>query len=189
MKTKIIAMLVASVSIAPIAAPAIVYFDPPVNIVQNGNFESSGGWHLSGNGGAWYGYNGGADGGAFQGLDSLNLSPLYQDVPTTPDQSYTLTFYLRGSYPAGQSPPFEVNVFWNSQQVGSFALNVFSSDWWYDTLNVVGGPGSQSRLEFRDPYPTFSALDDVSLVAVPEPAALALFGTSAGIMLVRLRRK
>ncbi len=185
---KTIAILLVSFAVAQLKCPAIIYYNPPVNLVQNGDFESSGGWQLSGNGGAWYGYYGGADGGAFQGLDSMNLSPLYQDVPTTPGQLYSLTFYLRGSYPAGQAPPFGVNVFWNSQQAGSFTLNVFSSDWWLETLTVVGGPASQSRLEFRNPYPTFSALDDVSLVAVPEPSAAALFGAAAIFVCSRTRR-
>ncbi len=189
MKAKIIAILVACAVLGQLKALGIIYFNPPVSIVQNGNFESSGGWSLSGNGGAWYGYYGGADGGAFQGLDSLNLSPLYQNVSTTPGQSYSLTFYMRGSYPAGQSPPFGVNVFWNSQEVGAFTLNLFSSDWWYESLTVVGGSDSQSRLEFRNPDPSFSAIDDVSLVAVPEPSTLALLGSGMAILLVWVRRK
>jgi hypothetical protein len=189
MKTGITALLISGMVFVSPKSPAIIYFNPPTSIVQNGNFESGGGWSLSGNGGAWYGYNGGADGGAFEGLDSLSLSPLYQYVPTTPGQSYSLTFYIRGSYPAGQLPPFGVNVLWNSQQVGSFSLNVFSSDWALESLTVVGGAGSQSRLEFRDPLPTFSALDDVSLIAVPEPSTFALAGSGVAIALAWIRRR
>ncbi|MDB6019930.1 MAG: hypothetical protein JWR19_4419 [Pedosphaera sp.] len=189
MKTATILLLAFGAVLAPLKSSAIIYFTPPTSIVQNGNFESGGGWSLSGNGGAWYGYGGGADGGAFEGLDSLGLSPLYQNVPTTFGQSYTLSFYIRGSYPAGQSPPFVVSVLWNSQAVGSFTLNVYSSNWAYESLTLVGGPGSQSRLEFIDPNPTFSALDDVSLVPVPEPSVFALVGVGAAIGLAWTRQR
>jgi hypothetical protein len=182
MKIGPVAVLTCGMAFTPLHSPAVIYVDPPANLVQNGNFASGlSGWSLSGNGGYWFGYSGGADGGAFMGLSSLSLSPLYQNVPTTSGQSYSLSFYFRGSYPAGQSPPFGVNVFWNSQEVGSFTLNVFSSDWVYESLSVVGGPGSQSRLEFRDPLPTLSALDDVCLVAIPEPSVLAIIGLAAVI--------
>jgi hypothetical protein len=149
--------------------------------VQGGN------WQISGSGGAWYGYSGGADGGPFMGPDTQNRSQFYQNLLTTPGQSYLLSFYIRGSYPAGQSPPFAMNVYWNSQQVGSYTLNVFSSDWVFESLSVVGGSSSQSVLGFSDPDPTFSAFSDVSVIAIPEPSSFALLGLGAAIALAWVR--
>ena len=168
-------LLVFGVALAPPKSRAIIYFSPPTSIVQNGDFSGLTDWSFAGNGGYGEAFNGGADGGGYVILGSLNQDPIYQSVPTTPGLSYTLTFYWRGPAPIMQSPPFAMNVLWNSQEVGSFTLNVFSSDWVYESLTVVGS-GSQGLLEFEDPDLTDSALDDVSLVPVPEPSAFALVG-------------
>jgi hypothetical protein len=151
------------------------------------NLVQSGKWQLSGNG-AWYGGSGGADGGSFMGPNTLNLSEWYQDLPTTVGQSYQLSFYLRGSYPAQQSPPFAMDVYWNSEQV-NITWDTFSSDWIYESLNVVGGPSSQSVLGFSDPDPTDSAFSDVSVVAIPEPSIFTLVSSAVIAMLCIYRLK
>jgi len=156
--------------------------------VQNGDFSGLTDWTFGGNGGYGEAFDGGADGGGYVILGSLNQDPIYQSVPATPGQSYTLTFYWRGPAPIIQSPPFAMNVLWNLQEVGSFTLNVFSRDWVYESLTVVGDSGSQGILEFEDPDLTEAALDDVSLVPVPEPSALALVGTCAMIAFAWIRR-
>jgi hypothetical protein len=150
-----------------------------------GNLIQSGNWQLSGSG-AWYGYDGGADGGAFMGPNTSNLSEWFQDLPTTPGQPYLLSFYLRGSYPAQQSPPFAMNVFWNASGVGNYSWNVFSSAWISESLTVKGGPGSQSVLGFSDPGPTFSAFSVVSVIAIPEPTT-PIFYAGAAVLLAFLR--
>ena len=147
---------------------------PTVGRAQ-GNLIQSGNWQLSGTG-AWYGYDGGADGGAFMGPNTSNLSEWFQDLPTTPGQPYLVSFYLRGSYPPQQAPPFAMNVFWNASEVGTYSWNVYSSAWIYESLLVEGGPGSQSVLGFSDPDPTFSAFSVVSVVAVPEPETAFVYG-------------
>jgi hypothetical protein len=159
----------------------LIVFDsyPPncsaqVNLVQGGN------WQLSGTG-AWYG-------SGFMGPSPLNLSEWYYDIPTTVGQSYQLSFYLRGSYPAQQSPPFAMDVHWNSEQV-NFTWDTFSSDWIYESLTVVGGPGSQSVLGYSDPDPTFSAFTGVSVIAIPEPSTFTLVSSTALAMLWICRRK
>jgi hypothetical protein len=157
----------------------------PTVVRAQGNLIQSGNWQLSGSG-AWYGYDGGADGGAFMGPNTLNLSEWFQDLPTTPGQPYLVSFYLRGSYPAQQGPPFAMNVFWNASEVGAYSWNVFSSAWIYESLTVEGGPGSQSVLGFSDPDPTFSAFSVVSVVAVPEPAT-PIFYAGVAVLLALFR--
>lgn len=144
---------------------------PAQNLIQSGN------WQLSGSG-AWYGYFGGADGGAFMGPNTSNLSEWYQDLATTPNQTYLVSFYLRGSYPAGEAPPFAMDVFWDSQQVGSYVLNSNSSTWVQESFTIAAGPGSQSVIGFSDPDPTFSAFSVVSVTPTPEPSTFALAGSA-----------
>jgi hypothetical protein len=150
-----------------------------------GNLIQPGNWQLSGTG-AWYGYDGGADGGAFMGPNTLNLSEWFQDLPTTPGQPYLVSFYLRGSYPAQQAPPFAMTMDWNATVARTYSWNVFSSAWIYESLTVEGGPGSQSVLGFSDPDPTTSAFSVVSVVAIPETAT-PIFYAGVALLLALFR--
>jgi hypothetical protein len=190
MKAAILSLVASVVIFAPFKSPAITYYDPPTSIVQNGNFGAGlTDWTLSGGMGLGFYTSGGADGGKFILLDSNNRSPISQGVPTTHLAFYTLTFYMRGCYPEIQTGPFAVDVIWNSVLLGHFTVTDLSSDWVLETLKVEGGHGTQTTLQFNDPYLTNVEIDDISLVPVPEPSTFTLVGSGVAIALAWVRRR
>lgn len=104
-------------------------------------------------------------------------------MTTTPNQSYLLSFYLRGPYPIYEPAPYSITVTWNYAVVGSFTVDSYSTGWVYESLTITNGSGSQGRLEFQDQFPSDVALDDISLVPipVPEPSTAASFILGAAI--------
>ena len=155
-------------------------FGVPINLIKNGGFEAGlTGWTLSGNQGYGTGSYGGADGGEYLFLDSLGLSPLSQNVAAAPGQRYLLTFAFRGGYPIIEAPPFQINVLWNGDMVGSYVLDVYSAAWVTESLFLTGGPGSKDDLTFINPDASFSDLDTVSLVSVPDSPGLEIYLFSA----------
>jgi hypothetical protein len=169
----------------------VIYFNPPTNIVQNGNFESAkngngaygpADWNFTGDGGFVWSPLGGINNSVYVGLADLSQANMYQDLSTISGQTYLLTFYMRGI--VGQRTNVAANVFWNSQQVGSFTLSLNFTNWMFESLIIVGGTGSESRLEFSDPNPEFLGLDDVSVVAIPEPSVTALVSFVATVLFI-----
>ncbi len=68
-------------------------FGIPINLVQNGSFESGlTSWSSSGVG-EFLGFPDAADGGCFAGVGEY----IYQDLVTTPGQAYDLRFAMAGN--------------------------------------------------------------------------------------------
>ena len=184
------------------------------NLITNPSFESAtiSPWVASGYPGAWTTTNYGGAGypgphtGTFYadngcvgaGCIAADSSPtggwMYQDIPTTPGTSYTLTFYYA---PGTGSGGAELQVLWGPTSTplttggaGTCTGSCFYSNTTIGSLaytlvtRTVVATATSMRLEFLGRQdPTESALDDVSLVAVVVPVtgitgipALGTFG-------------
>ena len=124
---------------------------------------------------------------------------LFQDLPTTINQTYTLTFwYDRGiSGPVKGGSSEELLVLWNGTPALDLAqLNQGSSDpgWTQFTVTGLTASSTSTRLEFRGRQdPAHLGVDDVDVEAssaVPEPSSLTLaLSTLLGFGLFAKRRK
>jgi hypothetical protein len=183
------------------------------NIVLNPGFETGNlmSWTTDGNG-SWIvatSANGivGPHSGTFfadshcssSGCINTPDSFLFQDLPTTINQTYTLTFwYDRGiSGPVKGGSSEELLVLWNGTPALDVAqLNQGGSDpgWTQFTVTGLTASSTSTRLEFRGRQDGASlGVDDVNVQAssaVPEPASLTLAGSALfGIGLFAMRKK
>ncbi len=87
-------------------------------------------------------------------LDSADdqIDYVFQEVGTTENETYLVTFDLRGQAPPSGLVVENVEVFWNDALVGTFES---SGAWTTHAIAVTGSAGT-SRLEFRE-----AALGDV----------------------------
>jgi hypothetical protein len=141
-----------------------------------------------------------ADGSQWLELDSNISAGIYQDIQTTPGETYILRFafsprpWSDGRANFGGAEEYDgVRILWDGEILdtitgdGSTLTNNF---WTYHTYMVVA-TGSLTRLEFQDAgaisnsYGAF--IDDVSLVVVPEPASL--LALAAGVVGLAARRR
>ena len=142
---------------------------PPTNLVVNGSFETDNfnGWTLSGEvqtiaAGPQAFITSQAEAGQFAaGLGPVGSDgAMSQAIPTTPGESYTVTFWLANN--AGG--PNDFSVKWNDQTL--LALNNAPAQGYTEyTYQVAGASGSTSNLEFdfrQDPASW--SLDDISVV-------------------------
>jgi subtilase family serine protease len=155
------------------------------SLVQNGGFEtgSFSSWNLNGSASAnsvsrsLVAPHSGDYAAVFGQVGSLAY--LSQTVPTIPGQAYLLSFWL--SNPSGGTPNQFVlnwntnlsltNTLLNQTNLGEFT--------WTNEQFVVIATGTNSILQFGfEDEPGFLALDDVSLISIPQPmlAAAALTG-------------
>ncbi len=168
------------------------------NLVTNGSFETGDftGWTLSGDtsltgvcdvttcpgnfapqDGSYAGYFGPVG-------DNATLS---QMIPTTPGDTYTLSFYLAN--PVGGTPNYFNVTFGNS----SFSFTNFGVAFgWQQFVMTTVATGSDTQLSFtfrNDPAYWF--LDNVSVTqgTTPEPGTLALFGSGILGIAAFARRK
>jgi hypothetical protein len=116
---------------------------------------------------------------------------VYQDVTTTLGQAYQLSFYVAGWSPDTPRPgTYNLSVLWNGVVIGttSFDANgmTFTNmGWSYRAFSVLG-TGGTTQLAFINPNaisnPMIPVLDNVELIAIPEPSCVGLLAT--GILLL-----
>jgi hypothetical protein len=117
---------------------------------------------------------------SFSGCITIPSSFLFQDLPTTINQTYTLTFwYDRGIMGSAKAPSEELLVLWNGTPALDLAqLSMGSNDpgWTQFTITGLTASSTSTRLEFRGQQDAASlGVDDVGVQAssaVPEPASL-----------------
>jgi hypothetical protein len=185
MKTRILAVLV------PLALSALTAYAVPFgpNIVVNGDFETHPPlafppWQFS------HGYNAYinepgkvASGNNCVFIGGLSGGDLWQDLNTVAGQLYEFSFYERGD-DTGQTERLSLlNVFWGSQEIGSYTDDNKVSGWNHYVVDVVA-VGTTTRIDFQQAsyllgsygYP---GIDNVSVRAVPETAStISLLGLS-----------
>jgi hypothetical protein len=135
------------------------------------------------------------DGNNFVELDSANNSSMLTTIDTTAGQTYSLTFWYsgrpasssyNGAFPGGVVPAssdgLSVNYGTGAIAVAS-PTNTTSDNLWTEFTTVFEATGSSTTLMFSatgtdDSYG--SSLDDISVLAVPEPATMAMM--AAGLL-------
>jgi len=154
------------------------------SLIQNGGFETGDftSWTLSGSTGGnlvteSFGGISPHSGNYFALLGQLgSLAYISQTVPTSPGQSYLLSFWL--SNPTGEKNVTEFLVNWNTNQPSVntiFSETNFSAFNWINEQLVVTATGTSTVLQFgfRDD-PAYLGLDDVSLTSLLVAATVVL---------------
>ena len=178
--------------LGPVIDDVSVTPNTPAASLQDGSFESpnvGGGYQpvlAGGNIGAWFVESGsveivGTYWQAAAGNQSLDLSgvwdlagTIYQDIPTTPGQKYTLRFAFAGN-PEDQAIK-EAKVFWNDSELAKLTVDTAGRSltdmgWTYYTYEVTA-TASTSRLKFQSLTLNFlgPVIDDVSLTPASSSA-------------------
>jgi|SRR6185312_5642089 len=137
------------------------------------------------------------------GLDSTNY--LYQDLPTVAGQTYQISFSFASGGPGGEGSPdcgenCVLGIHSNLDTVTQELVATFGNTTLVDLVNLSASPamsqyvftatatGTTTRLEFQNREdPDYSALDDISVAATPEPGTI-LMGLSASLIFLGARR-
>jgi hypothetical protein len=133
---------------------------------------------------------------AFGGLQWLEMDDaanvvdqnhLFQDISTEAGQLYELSFRYRGR-PGAPPAANTLGVRWGGADLGTLTQPIANaSDPWLLFSTLVTASSSSTRLQFEDRGPAdpgFGMLvDDVQLVAAPEPSSLILLAGSGAIWL------
>lgn len=156
-------------------------FGTPINLVQNGSFAQQGaGWN--GNSAAWL--NGWS---TVPTGSCVLLTDIYQNVPTTPGQLYSVSFYAAADLYFGSSVDFAVNL--NSLLLTSIItppyaynsqVNRYEQMHWAEYTYLFTATANSTRLEFVDQSTPYFGLTDVRIYqSVPDTAGtIALCGIS-----------
>ena len=175
------------------------------NIVTNGGFESGlTGWTSSED---WGSGNFAVHSGSLEAYTqcvgaaciSTPTSFLYQDLATTPSQTYDLTFWYRFQ---GMSMPVNELLTLAGGVVVSDLVNQSNNGGVYQSVTTTFvAAGTTTRLQFDGRNdPSFLILDDVCVVAAgetcpststtpePAPASLAAVGVAAAVLARKFRR-
>lgn len=123
----------------------------------------------------------------FNNAAALGIGSISQTLSTTPGDTYNLTFWLNTF--TNPTTPNQFIVDWGGQQVADL-VNINTNNTYVEySLNVTAA-GSNTTLAFLGTNdPSSTGLDDVSVVAVPEPTTLTLLCTGLLPALVLKRRK
>jgi hypothetical protein len=118
---------------------------------------------------------------------------LSQSLTTVAGQSYTLSFYTSngGSIASGQNVPSELDVYWGGNLVVGLNPVPGAAPNYAEYTGTVTATGTSTDLEFLGRQdPSWIALDDVSVTAVPLPASvwLLLSGLVGVGVMARKRR-
>ncbi len=172
------------------------------DIVVNGGFETGNftGWTLNGNiddgGGMPAVFVTGAfvnSGDYAADLGAVtNNTLLDQTLSVTPLTSYKITFFVSQGF--DPDPTNEVTNFFSASFGGVTGLTLTDAPAFdYEMFSFYATTGvsqTSALLEFKTHNDVdFYNLDDVSVVATPEPASLLLFGSTLAILGGALRRK
>ena len=157
------------------SSPLVVVLNGPINLVNNGNFETNNfnGWTLSGTPHA------GQQSLLIQLLNSANSrlawapvgsdGTISQSIATTPGQQYTLSFWLRNE----GGGPNDFTATWNGQTL--LALTNSAAFGYTEYTYTVTATGGTTALQFSARQdPSRWDLDSISLTPVgsqPPPAA------------------
>ena len=119
---------------------------------------------------------------------------IYQDLATVPGQQYLLRFALSGNPVANIPTVKAVEVHWGDTLVDTPTFDITGRSvqdmgWTYREYTLTA-PADTTRLRFLSPISTDggAVIDDVSVTAVPEPAACAAALMGTGALLRRRRR-
>ena len=156
--------------------------------VVNGGFESGlSNWNVTlAASGTYFGHSisfshSGSGSVFFAAVDGLP-DAIDQDVPTTPGEGYTVSFWLYNFTSGGDN----MRVLWDGTEMFSIGGPAF--EWTQFSFNAVGGAGATTNLRFEGfDGPDVIYLDDVA-VTVPTPGAAAILGLG-GLATLRRRRK
>ncbi len=170
------------------------------NIIQNGSFEQDTG--PSSNPIPPWNYDGALllTGSSCQAEDGANCigvisGQVYQDVETIAGQAYQLSFYVAGWAPDTPLPEiYNLSVLWDGNLIGTTSFDATGETfanmgWSYRSFSVVG-TGGTIQLAFINPNaisnPYVPVLDNVELIAIPEPSCFGLM--AMGILLLLQNR-
>ncbi|HVT83213.1 MAG TPA: choice-of-anchor C family protein [Phycisphaerae bacterium] len=119
-----------------------------------------------------------------------------QSFATTPGQAYQVSFYLSGNPDGGPSNKTLRVIAGNVTQDYAFDIsvmhNTLANMMWQPYSFQFVATNATSSIELYNTMPTVTSqgpvIDNVSVVAVPEPGALSIFGLGVGGMILRRRR-
>jgi choice-of-anchor C domain-containing protein len=199
---------------ALIAALGVVAFFAAVpaqaDLIINGSFENAPGGSLSVSPGSplitgWNVESGSVDsvdafmahtGSKCVDLDGFFMAgALSQTVGVTVGQTYQLSFWMAGNPDAGPTVK-SMNVSWGPSSLGTFTFNITGKTeanmGWAQYQMPVLATSPLMKLQFTSLDAADSSygpcLDDVSLIAIPEPQVWSLIAASFGVAFYFRRR-